>query len=70
MIWNIYNEKLVRRGEILLDMGFIDSWSYELAKMRLVLVIVLDQSLSQFIKVNGLNTYLFVDRIVREYWHA
>lgn len=66
MIWNIYNEKLVRRGEILLGMDFIDSWSYELAKMRLVLAIVLDQSLSQFIKVNGLNTYLFIDRIVRE----
>ena len=29
-----YNEALLRRGEILLDMDFIDSWSGELARMN------------------------------------
>jgi len=32
--WKEYNEALVRRGEILLDMDFIDSWPDELAKMN------------------------------------
>lgn len=32
--WREYNEALVRRGEILLDMDFIDSWPDELAKMN------------------------------------
>ena len=29
-----YNEVLVRRGEILLDMDLIDSWSGEFARMN------------------------------------
>ncbi len=32
--WKEYNEALVRRGEILLDMDFIDTWPDELAKMN------------------------------------
>ena len=32
--WKGYNEALVRRGEILLDMDFIDSWPGELARMN------------------------------------
>lgn len=32
--WREYNEALVRRGEILLDMDFIDSWPDELARMN------------------------------------
>ena len=32
--WKGYNEALVRRGEILLDMDFIDSWPDELARMN------------------------------------
>lgn len=32
--WKEYNEALVRRGEILLDMDFIDSWPDELARMN------------------------------------
>ncbi len=32
--WRKYNESLVRRGEILLDMDFIDTWPDELAKMN------------------------------------
>jgi hypothetical protein len=32
--WREYNEALVRRGEILLDMDFIDTWPDELAKMN------------------------------------
>jgi hypothetical protein len=28
--WKEYNEALVRRGEILLDMEFLDNWSKEL----------------------------------------
>lgn len=32
--WKEYNEALVRRGEVLLDMDFIDSWPDELARMN------------------------------------
>ena len=32
--WKVHNEALVRRGEILLDMDFIDSWLDELARMN------------------------------------
>jgi len=32
--WREYNEALVRRGEILLDMDFIDTWPEELARMN------------------------------------
>ncbi len=32
--WKEYNEAPVRRGEILLDMDFIDTWPDELAKMN------------------------------------
>ncbi len=32
--WSGYNEALVRRGEILLDMGFVSSWSSEVDAMN------------------------------------
>ena len=32
--WNIYNESLVRRSEIVLDFDVIDNWSNELDKMN------------------------------------
>ena len=32
--WKEYNEALVRRGEILLDMEFLDNWSKELKIMN------------------------------------
>jgi len=32
--WKEYNEALVRRGEILLDMEFLDNWSKELNIMN------------------------------------
>lgn len=32
--WKECNEALVRRGEVLLDMDFIDSWADELAGMN------------------------------------
>ena len=34
MTWKGYNEVAIRRGEILLDMDFIDSWPDELARMN------------------------------------
>jgi hypothetical protein len=30
--WRAYNEALVRRGEVLLDMAFLKGWSRELIK--------------------------------------
>ena len=32
--WKEYNETLVRRGELYLSLGFLDSWDDELAKMN------------------------------------
>ncbi len=32
--WKAYNESLVRRGEILLDLDFIESWDKELEMMN------------------------------------
>jgi hypothetical protein len=32
--WREYNEKLVRRGEILLDLDFLRSWNQELEDMN------------------------------------
>ena len=32
--WKEYNETLVRRGELYLSLGFLDSWDNELAKMN------------------------------------
>ena len=32
--WRIYNESLVRRGEIILDFDVIDNWNNELNKMN------------------------------------
>jgi hypothetical protein len=32
--WKEYNEKLVRRGEILLDLDFMRSWNKELEEMN------------------------------------
>jgi hypothetical protein len=32
--WKEYNEALVRRGEVLLDMDFIETWPNELARMN------------------------------------
>ncbi len=34
MTWKGYNKAAIRRGEILLDMDFIDSWPNELARMN------------------------------------
>ena len=32
--WREYNEKLVRRGELLIALDFLDSWDDELKKMN------------------------------------
>jgi hypothetical protein len=32
--WRAYNEALVRRGEVLLDMAFLKGWSRELRRMN------------------------------------
>ena len=32
--WHSYNELLVRRGQVMLDIGVIDSWTDELKKMN------------------------------------
>jgi hypothetical protein len=32
--WKAYNESLVRRGEILLDLGIVKGWRRELAEMN------------------------------------
>ena len=33
--WKIYNEQLVKRGEFLLDLNFVENWHEELLKMNL-----------------------------------
>ena len=32
--WQGYNEALVRRGEILLDLGLLESWAEEIEEMN------------------------------------
>ena len=32
--WSSYNESLVRRGEVILDLDVIDSWHSELKRMN------------------------------------
>jgi hypothetical protein len=32
--WRIYNESLVRRGEVMLDFDVVDGWEEELEKMN------------------------------------
>jgi len=32
--WQVYNEHLVKRGEYLLDLGFVENWNQELAEMN------------------------------------
>lgn len=32
--WRSYNEELVKRGEYLLEMGFVENWNKELAVMN------------------------------------
>jgi hypothetical protein len=32
--WHVYNESLVRRGEIILDFDVIDNWNNELWNMN------------------------------------
>jgi len=32
--WHIYNESLVRRGEVVLDFDVIDNWNNELDNMN------------------------------------
>jgi hypothetical protein len=34
--WRIYNESLVRRGEIVLDFDVIDNWNSELNRMDMI----------------------------------
>lgn len=33
--WSVYNEQLVKRGEFLLDLNFVENWQEELDKMNL-----------------------------------
>ena len=32
--WDVYNEHLVKRGEIFLDLGFVENWNQELMEMN------------------------------------
>ena len=32
--WNVYNQQLVKRGEYLLALDFVEGWNNELAKMN------------------------------------
>jgi hypothetical protein len=34
--WSSYNESLVRRGEVMLDLDVIDSWNSELKRMNIL----------------------------------